>query len=213
MRIKQILKERGEEDTPIDEAEKRKIKVSKKVQTIFEIPLPTKDPELVEEVIKVLIGHIESKMNTKIHGLSSLKGQPKIIESYEELNQRLQAWYNENETHEGSSESSSKKPKVNMMKVGSRTKEPEKLKQEVENITQEIEDRGKALKQRKDQQIWFLDEEQGSILKLHQKLDKEWPKNRDQYYEEKSKTLEKEVELLWKKIRVYEQYREEERKN
>ena len=57
LRIKQIQQERGGEFTPIDEVEKRKIKVTKKTQTIFEIALPTKDPELVEEVIKVLIGH------------------------------------------------------------------------------------------------------------------------------------------------------------
>ena len=36
---------------------------------------------------------MESKMNTKIDGLHSLKGQPKIVESYEELDQRLQLWY------------------------------------------------------------------------------------------------------------------------
>ena len=42
LRIKQIQQERGEEFTPIDEVEKRKIKVTKKTQTIFEIPLPTK---------------------------------------------------------------------------------------------------------------------------------------------------------------------------
>ena len=64
--------------------------MTKKSQTIFEIPLPTKDPELVEEIIKALIGHIESKMNTKIDGLHSLKGQPKIVEDYHELNRRLQ---------------------------------------------------------------------------------------------------------------------------
>ena len=91
--------------------------MTKKSQTIFEIPLPTKDPELVEEIIKVLIGHIESKMNTKIDGLHSLKGQPKIIESYEELKQRLQLWYIEyskkRTTPEGTSESSTKRPRVN----------------------------------------------------------------------------------------------------
>ena len=58
---------------------KRERSKSKKTQTIFEIPLPTKDPELVEEVIKVLIGHIESKMNTKVDGLYTLKNQPKIV--------------------------------------------------------------------------------------------------------------------------------------
>jgi hypothetical protein len=93
LRIKQIQLERGEEFTPIDEVETRKIKLTKKSQTIFEIPLPTKDPELVEEIIKVLIGHIESKMNTKIDRLHSLKGQPKIFEDYDELNRRLQQWY------------------------------------------------------------------------------------------------------------------------
>ena len=47
MRIKQIQRERGEEETPIDEVERRKIKVTAKKQRIFEIPLPTKDPEIV----------------------------------------------------------------------------------------------------------------------------------------------------------------------
>ena len=36
--INQIQQERGEEITPVDEVEKRKIKVTKKTQTIFEIP-------------------------------------------------------------------------------------------------------------------------------------------------------------------------------
>ena len=35
LRIKQIQQERGEEFTPIDEVERRKIKVTKKTQTIF----------------------------------------------------------------------------------------------------------------------------------------------------------------------------------
>ena len=108
LRIKQIQQERGEEFTPIDEMEKRKIKVTKKTQTIFETPLPTKDPELVEEVIKVLIGHIESKMNTKIDGFHTPKN-----ETYEELDKRLQLWYlernNKRTVSEGLSESFTKK--------------------------------------------------------------------------------------------------------
>ena len=67
------------------EVEKREIKATTKKQLIFEIPLRTKDPELVEEVIKVLIGHAEVKMNTKVDGLHTLANQPKIVESYEEL--------------------------------------------------------------------------------------------------------------------------------
>ena len=60
-------------------------------------------------------------MNTKIDGLHTLKGQPKIVESYEELNKKLQLWYVERSTKrttsEGSSASSAKKPKVNMIKT------------------------------------------------------------------------------------------------
>ena len=77
--------------------EKRKIKVTKKTQTIYETPWPTKDPELVEEVIKVLIGHVEIKMNTKVDGLHTLKNQPKIVESYEELDKKtatMVSWKN-----------------------------------------------------------------------------------------------------------------------
>ena len=106
LRIKQIQRKRGEADTPIDEIEKRKIKVITKKQRIFEIPLPTKDPELVEEVIKVLIGHIEGKTNTKVDGLHTLVNQPKIVESNEELDKRLQLWYLERTTKRTLSEGS-----------------------------------------------------------------------------------------------------------
>ena len=163
LRIKQIQSERGEEFTPIDEVETRKIKVTKKYQTIFEIPLPTKDPELVEEVIKVLIGHIESKMNTKVDGLHSLKGQAKIFEDYDELNRRLQQWYIEHSqkrtTSEGTSESSTKKPRVNIFKVGCSTREQQKIVYDIEETIKDIENRGKVLKDRKDQQIWSIDED------------------------------------------------------
>ena len=164
LRIKQIQLEREEEFTPIDEVETRKIKVTRKRQAIFEIPLPTKDPELVEEINKGLIGLIESKMNTKIDGLHSLKGQPKIVEDYDELNRRLQQWYIEysqkRTNPERTSESSTKKPRVNMFRVGCITKEQEKIVYGLKETIKEIEDRGKALKQRKDQQIWFIDEDQ-----------------------------------------------------
>ena len=96
-------------------------------------------------------------MNTTIDGLHSLKGQPKIVENDEELDKRLQLWYIEyskkRTTPEGTSESSTKKPRVNMLKVGCLTREQEKLVYGLEETIQEIEDRGKALKDRKDQQI------------------------------------------------------------
>ena len=97
-------------------------------------------------------------MNTKVDGLHSLKGQPKIFEDYDELNRRLQQWYIEysqkRTTSEGTSESSTKKPRVNVFKVGSITREQEKIVYELEETIKDIEDRGKALKERKDQQIW-----------------------------------------------------------
>jgi hypothetical protein len=62
-----------------------------------------------------------------------------------------------------------------MFKVGSLTREQEKFIFRLGEAIQEIEDQGKALKQRKDQQIWFIDEDHGKVLKLHQKLDKDMP--------------------------------------
>ena len=53
-----------------------------------------------------------------------------------------------------------------MLKVGSLTREQEKLVYGLGKAIQEIEDRGKALKQRKDQQIWSIDEDQGKVVKL-----------------------------------------------
>jgi hypothetical protein len=87
---------------------------------IYEIPLPVKDPKIVKEVIKVLICHIASKMNTKVDRLHTLVGQPKIVPSYEELNKSLQEWYRERNIKrrtEGSSEGSKKKARVNMIKA------------------------------------------------------------------------------------------------
>ena len=111
-------------------------------------------------------------MCTKIDGLHSPKGQPKIAEDYDELNRRLQQWYIEHSqkrtTPEGTSESSTKKPRVNMFKVGCITREQEKLVYGLEETIKDIEDRGKALRDRKAQQIWLIDEEQGESSKFMQ---------------------------------------------
>lgn len=42
--VKQIQKEKGQEEIPVQDVEKRKIKVATKTQLIFEIPLPTTEP-------------------------------------------------------------------------------------------------------------------------------------------------------------------------
>jgi hypothetical protein len=47
LRINRIQQERGEKLTPVDEVEKRKIKVTKKTQAIFEILLPTIDNKCI----------------------------------------------------------------------------------------------------------------------------------------------------------------------
>ena len=84
-----------------------------------------------------------------------------------------------------------------------KSRESEKFLYEIEQTIRDIEDQGKALGQRKNQQVWFIDEDRGKILKLLQKLE---------YSEEKGAILEKEVELLWKKVSVYEHYGDSERK-
>ena len=48
-------------------------------------------------------------------------------------------------------------------------------------------------------------------MKLHQKLDKDMPHYKGGYSEEKCAILEKDVELLWKKVRVHEYYGDIER--
>ena len=48
-------------------------------------------------------------------------------------------------------------------------------------------------------------------MKLHQKLDQDMPHYKGRYSEEKCAILEKDVELLWKKVRVYEHYGDAER--
>ena len=81
--------------------------------------MPVNDPKSVEETVKVFIGHIESTANTKIHALQTLVNQPKGVPNYEELDRNLQEWYlggASNRPEEGSSESSEKKARVNMIK-------------------------------------------------------------------------------------------------
>ena len=77
LRLKEIREEAGKEEEPEDELELRQIKVDLKYQLVFEIPLPTNDPKLVEEAIKLFIEHIESKTSkTKVSGHHTLVGKP-----------------------------------------------------------------------------------------------------------------------------------------
>jgi hypothetical protein len=98
-----------------------------------------------------------------------------------------------------------------MFKAGCITREQQKLVYGLEEAVKEIEDRGKALKHRKDQQVLSIDEEQGAALKVHQTLDKNTSITKGRYCQEKCEALEKDIELLWKKVRVYEYYGDAER--
>ena len=139
-------------------------------------------------------------MNTKVDGLHTLKNQPKIVESYEELDKRLQLWYlernNKRTVSEGSSESSTKKTKVIMIKT-TKSRESEKFLYEIEETIRDIEDQGKALGQRKNQQVWFIDEDQGKLMKLHKELDEAKAYLKGKPSDERCVILEEEVKLLW----------------
>jgi hypothetical protein len=152
-------------------------------------------------------------MNTKVDGLHSLKGQPKIHEDYEELNGRLQQWYIEytqkRDSSEGTSEGSVKKPRVNMIKgfkVGCITRDQEKMIHEVEDMIKAIEEQGKELKERKDKQIESIDKEQEEWIKVHKRLDNDTSITKTRYYGDKCYAQDKEIDLLWKKVREYEHY-------
>ena len=74
LRLKEIREQTGKEADPEDELELRQIKVDLKYQLVSEIPAPTDDPKLVEEVIKLFIKHVESTKSakffkTKVSGL------------------------------------------------------------------------------------------------------------------------------------------------
>lgn len=136
-------------------------------------------------------------------GLHTLVNQPKLVESYEELDKRLQQWYIEattKRTHsEGSSEGSKKRAKVNMIKT-IKNKVKEKFRFEIEEIIQSIEDQGRSQSKRKDQNVRFIDEDQGKLLKLHKGLDTA-----------KSYLNVQSLKILRKKIVVYESYGNSER--
>ena len=67
------------------------------------------------------------------------------------------------------------------------------------------------MKDRKDQQIWSIDKEQGESLKVHQELDKNTSITKARYYQDKCFALDKDIDLLWKKVRAYEYYGDIER--
>ena len=92
LRLKEIREQTGKEADREDGLEVRQIKVDLKHQLVCEIPMPTNDPKLVEEVIKLFIEHIiESKRSkTKVSGLHTLVGKPMVPNDYEELNRSLQ---------------------------------------------------------------------------------------------------------------------------
>ena len=79
LRLEEIRRETGREDEPQEVLERIPIKVISQSQLVYEIPMPTNDPKLVEEVIKLFMAHIESKScsNTKIAGLHALIGKTK----------------------------------------------------------------------------------------------------------------------------------------
>ena len=172
LRLEEIRKETGREDEPKEELERIQAKVTSKSQLVWEIPMPTKDPKLVEEVIKLFIAHVESKSwsNTKIAGLQTLIEKPKIPNDYEELNKSLQEWYsqrNSKRPSEEPSESSDKKVKLNMIK-GSFEETAQSERPRYEDLEEEgykIGSLGEAAKQVKDQNIAEIDTEQEILVK------------------------------------------------
>ena len=116
-------------------------------------------------------------MNTKVDRLHTLVNQPKIVPSYEDLDESLQEWYLERSVKrmsEGLSESSRKKAILNMIKATD-TKEKLRYEDEIEEVGYNIGSQGDSCKRKKDQQKWFVDDEQGKILKLHKELEERRP--------------------------------------
>ena len=85
---------------------------------------------MAQEVVKALISHIEDTMKLKVERLHTLKNEPKIVSSYEELDKELQKWYlerNIKRSSEETSEEAKKKVRVSMMKA---TEQKEQLRYE-----------------------------------------------------------------------------------
>jgi hypothetical protein len=196
MRMKEILDAKGL-DVKLEEViERRQIRAILKTQSIFEIPTPVNDPKSVEEIVKVLIGHIESKRNSKIHALQTLANQPKIVPNYEELDRNLQEWClggTSDRQEEGSSESSEKKARISMIK-GIEQQERTHYEEEVKEQGFRIGSQGEVCRKVKDQKIREIDEKHGEISKDHVKL-----RRRNVYpSKEKEKLLEGNFTLMGK---------------
>jgi hypothetical protein len=72
-------------------------------------------------------------------------------------------------------------------------KEKEKFLYELEETIQGIEDQGRSLSRRKDQQVWFIDEDQGKLMNLHKELDEAKPYLQGKPSEERCVILDEEV--------------------
>ena len=92
-----------------------------------------------------------------------------------------------------------------------KNREKEKFLYEIEETIQGIEDQGRSINQRKEQQVWFIDEDLAKLLKLHKDLDKDKPYLQGRPSEERCVILDEEVKLLWKKIVAYVYYGNSER--
>ena len=107
---------------------------------------------MVEEVIKLLVTHVEDKMRYKADRIHTLTKGPKIVSSCEELDR----WYRERSikrTAEEISESTKKKIRVSMIKATDQ-KEPLRYEDEMEEQGYKIGGQGEACKIRKDHKIW-----------------------------------------------------------
>ena len=105
----------------------------------------------------MIIEHTKSKGNTKVGGLQTLVGQPKIPNDYEELNKSFQEWYLQRTSkrpNEGSSESSDKKVKVNVIKG---TDHPERTRYEdIQEAGYKIGSQGAAFNASKTRRLMRL---------------------------------------------------------
>ena len=77
---------------------------------------------------------------------------------------------------------------------------------EVEDMIKAIEEQGRELKDRKNKEIESIDKEQEEWIKVHKRLDNDTSITKTRYYGDKCYAQDKEIDLLWKKVREYGHY-------
>jgi hypothetical protein len=152
----------------------------------------------IRQTIKGLVEFIEDRLKLTVNKIVGIKDGPKIREAYELLDD----WYRERHIKRIQEKGIGrrKKARIHMMKW--KPKPTQEEKRELDEIGYLIGSKGDLQQEKTKQKIKEIDEQQEKLLGLHIKINS-WSHGRAT--QEKIDVLEKDIDCLWEKVRVYEE--------